>query len=177
MNSENNSRTSLFLMELIIAIFFFSLAAAVSIKLFVSAHTLAKSSTELSNATIWAQSLSEAFYGYNGDIPKIAELFPSSYSTQDTIIIVFDKEWNPLLDSREEAYYEALLKTETADASVVYSDVTDYGNNYSGKAVKGDVAVLNIQNTEVVPSSVPEDKSMIIINYSVDTLLDQKESE
>ena len=82
---ENNSRTSLFLMELIIAVFFFSLAAAVSIRLFVGAHKLTEKSTALSNATIWSQNLAEAFYESNGDVSKIAELYPYAYVTEDGI--------------------------------------------------------------------------------------------
>ena len=140
---ENNSRTSLFLMELIIAVFFFSLAAAVSIRLFVGAHKLTEKSTALSNATIWSQSLSEAFYECNGDVNKIAELFPSAYITENAIILFFDKEWNVLEETHSDASYEAILVTEKADASSVYSDIKDYGSSYSGKAAKGNVAVLN----------------------------------
>ncbi|MCR4995720.1 MAG: hypothetical protein K6A61_00315 [Butyrivibrio sp.] len=174
---ENNSRTSLFLMELIIAVFFFSLAAAVSIRLFVGAHKLTEKSTALSNATIWSQSLSEAFYECNGDVNKIAELFPSAYITENAIILFFDKEWNVLEEAHSDASYEAILVTEKADASSVYSDIKDYGSSYSGKAAKGNVAVLNIKDTDEVISSIPKDQDIVIISYTVDTPLSQKESK
>ena len=172
MNSENNSSTSLFLMELIITIFFFSLASAVSIRLFVSAHTLAKSSTALSNATVWAQSLSEAFYGCKGDVSKIAELFPNSYEAQDTIMLFFDDYWNILPDSHANASYEALLVTKKADAATVYADVPDYGTNHKGKAITGNIAIIDIRDMKEIPSNIPADDKSVIIGYSVDTLID-----
>lgn len=174
---ENNSRTSLFLMELIIAVFFFSLAAAVSIRLFVGAHKLTEKSTALSNATIWSQNLAEAFYESNGDVSKIAELYPYAYVTEDAVILFFDKEWNVLQETHSDASYEALLVAEKADASSVYSDVKDYGSTYSGKVIKGNVAILNVKETDEVISSIPSDQDLIIVSYSVDTPLSQKESK
>ena len=174
---ENNSRTSLFLMELIIAVFFFSLAAAVSIRLFVGAHKLTEKSTALSNATIWSQNLAEAFYECNGNVSKIAELYPYAYVTEDAVILFFDKEWNVLQETHTDASYEALLVSEKADAAAVYSDIKDYGSTYSGKAAKGSVAVLNVKETDEVISSIPQDQDLVIVSYSVDTPLSQKESK
>ena len=174
---ENNSRTSLFLMELIIAVFFFSLAAAVSIRLFVGAHKLTEKSTALSNATIWSQNLAEAFYECNGVIPKIAEMFPYSSASEDAVILFFDEEWNVLQDTHSDASYEALLVAEKVDAATLYSDIKKYGTSYSGKAIKGNIAILNIKETNEVISSIPENKDIIIISYSVDTPLDTKEAK
>lgn len=177
MMPENNSRTSLFLMELIIAVFFFSLAAAVSIRLFVGAHKLTEKSTALSNATIWSQNMSEAFYSCKGDVSKIAELYPTAYTTPDSVILFFDKEWNIVQDAHSEASYEVLLITDKAAATSVYSDVNDYGFDYSGTAMRGNIAVFDIRDTKDVISTIPANSEHIIINYSVDTLISQKESK
>jgi len=177
MMPENNSRTSLFLMELIIAVFFFSLASAVSIRLFVSAHTLTEKSTALSNATIWSQNLSEAFYSCKGDLQKIANLYPTAYTTPDTVILFFDNKWNIVKNTHSDASYEVLLITEKASASSVYSDIKDYGTSYSGNVMKGNVAVIDIRNTKDVISAIPDDKDIIITNYTIDTLLDSKEAK
>ena len=111
------------------------------------------------------------------DVNKIAELFPSAYITENAIILFFDKEWNVLEETHSDASYEAILVTEKADASSVYSDIKDYGSSYSGKAAKGNVAVLNIKDTDEVISSIPKDQDIVIISYTVDTPLSQKESK
>ena len=46
-------------MELIIAILFFSLASAVCVRLFTSAHSLSVDSINLSNSVTWSQNLAE----------------------------------------------------------------------------------------------------------------------
>ena len=80
-------------------------------------------------------------------------------------------------EAHSDASYEALLVAEKADASSVYSDVKDYGSTYSGKVIKGNVAILNVKETDEVISSIPNDQDLIIVSYSVDTPLSQKESK
>lgn len=53
-----SSRSSLFLMELIISILFFSIASAACIQLFVKAHLLDQKTQEQNQALIWSQNLS-----------------------------------------------------------------------------------------------------------------------
>ncbi|MBQ6415183.1 MAG: hypothetical protein IJJ65_02920, partial [Butyrivibrio sp.] len=68
MNTQENSRTSLFLMELIIVILFFALASAICLRLFAGAHLMAENDRNLNHALIWSQNLSESFYGSKGRI-------------------------------------------------------------------------------------------------------------
>ena len=58
-----SSKSSLFLMELIIAILFFSLASAVCIQLFVKSHTLGKTTTDENKSLLMCQNFSEIFLG------------------------------------------------------------------------------------------------------------------
>ena len=58
-----SSKSSLFLMELIIAILFFSLASAVCIQLFVKSHLLGKTTTEANHALLMCQNFSEIYLG------------------------------------------------------------------------------------------------------------------
>lgn len=58
-----SSKSSLFLMELIIAILFFALASAVCIQLFVKAHLLGKTTTEENKALLMCQNFSEIYLG------------------------------------------------------------------------------------------------------------------
>lgn len=72
---NNNARkTGLFLMELIIAILFFSLAAAICIQLFVKSHMISERSIALNHSILLAQNTAEIFYATNGDHEKMASL-------------------------------------------------------------------------------------------------------
>ena len=72
---NNNARkTGLFLMELIIAILFFSLAAAICIQLFVKSHMISERSIALNHSILLAQNTAEIFYATNGDPEKMASL-------------------------------------------------------------------------------------------------------
>ena len=67
MQTKNSSKSGIFLMELILSILFFSIAAAVCVKLFVTAHRLSDQSVNLNHAVAMAESIAEAFYGCNGN--------------------------------------------------------------------------------------------------------------
>lgn len=73
-NRYTPSKTGLFLMELILAILFFSLSAGFCVQLFVRAHILSNESVVLNHSILWAQNMAETFYGCNGDVDEIMEL-------------------------------------------------------------------------------------------------------
>ena len=182
MDQRSNSRLSLFLMELIVAIMFFSLSAAVCVRLFASAHLLSDSTECMTNATIWAQNLAEAFEDTKGNLNDIAKLFPYGYVTYDTndasmkdgaILLYFDDKWNAL-DSLAGASFVAYLNTVTEDADTVYSDITDYGTALIGKARVGHIGILDIRNVENFEFAAPDDYKNIL-KVDVDTYLGKEE--
>ncbi len=183
MNSSRGSKLSLFLMELIIAILFFSVSAAVCVRLFASAHILAERTEGLNHATKWSESLSEVFWGEKGNIIDISDNFPDSYIISsasgdvpdaETLIIVFDENWNVIDHSLSEASYEAMLKVEKKDASEVYSDITDYSVVPVGKAMVGKIAIIDIrENTEVL-SEFPSDSDKVIFRSTIDYYLGEE---
>ena len=63
-----SSRASLFLMELMISILFFSLSSAVCIQLFVKAHAINETTEDISKATLIAQDICEYFHYANGKL-------------------------------------------------------------------------------------------------------------
>ena len=109
MNDAGRSRSSLFLMEMIVTILFFSLAAAVCVKCFVSAHMMGKETYELNHAIAIATGYAEVMRGTDGDIDSIMEVFPDAVKGDDSYIMLFyDGEFNPC----------------NADAAVYAGDVT-----------------------------------------------------
>lgn len=80
MQTRNSSKSGIFLMELILSILFFSIAAAVCVKLFVTSHNLSDRSVKLNEAVTMAENIAEAFYGSNGDEEVFRVLLPEMKS-------------------------------------------------------------------------------------------------
>lgn len=84
---NNNARkTGLFLMELIIAILSFSLAAAICIQLFVKSHMISERSIALNHSILLAQNTAEIFYATNGNPEKMASLLGCGESSDTAAI-------------------------------------------------------------------------------------------
>lgn len=84
---NNNARkTGLFLMELIIAILFFSLAAAICIQLFVKSHMISERSIALNHSILLAQNTAEIFYATNGNPEKMASLLGCGESSDTAAV-------------------------------------------------------------------------------------------
>ncbi len=64
-------KSSLFLIELIIAVLFFSLSAAVCVRLFASAYLLGQQSTYRDVATLQAQSMASLFQNSGGTLDDV----------------------------------------------------------------------------------------------------------
>ncbi len=109
MKRESSSKTSLFLMEMIISILFFAIVGAVCIRLFVSAHLLAKESADLSQATLIATDLAESYLGLDGNMTDLAGLYTDALSSEESLLLFYDEDWNP--SSKDNAAYEALLES------------------------------------------------------------------
>ena len=88
MQTKNSSKSGIFLMELILSILFFSIAAAVCVKLFVTAHRLSDQSVNLNHAVAMAESIAEAFYGCNGNVGELETLFPDAGMDEQTMLSI-----------------------------------------------------------------------------------------
>lgn len=69
----NKTKTSLFLMELIIVIFFFALTGAVCMQVFVNAHIFDRKTNELNEAVRWAENVGECFHEFGSDTETLTE--------------------------------------------------------------------------------------------------------
>ena len=79
-----SSKSSLFLIELIISILFFSLASAACIQLFVKAHLMDEKTQETNQIVMWSQNLSELWYATEGDLVSVYNRLVTDYSTETT---------------------------------------------------------------------------------------------
>ncbi|MCI8466165.1 MAG: hypothetical protein HFI63_10005 [Lachnospiraceae bacterium] len=117
--SQKRHRSSLFLLELIFVIFFFSLASAVCIQLFVKAHLTEQETEALNRAIPLAESAAEAFHSVSGNLEELTELFPGGQINEagDSFQVLYDEGWRPV-ESGEGSYTLSItLDTPTAGAS------------------------------------------------------------
>lgn len=96
MNRQPKSKTSLFLMELIIIILFFSVASAVCVQFFVKAHTIGEKTRELNYAVAAAQGFAEVMRGTDGSMESILAVYPDAIQGNETFFEIFyDEEFQP----------------------------------------------------------------------------------
>lgn len=99
-----SSRSSLFLMELIISILFFSIASAACIQLFVKSHLLGQKTQEQNQAVIWSQNLSSLWLAADGDLNAVFCQLTEDFGTETASLslsedeaclrLCFDQNWN-----------------------------------------------------------------------------------
>lgn len=99
MHIQPTRRSSLFLMELIIAILFFSLASSICVRVFVKSHSLEKESINLNHAVTAATSAAEIFRNHEQPFSILSELYPDGSSLDDTFEIYYDNNWLPCTQS------------------------------------------------------------------------------
>ena len=97
-----HSKTSLFLMELIISILFFSIASAICIQLFVKSHQISTHSVALNQSIHWSENIAELLQAYNGDVKKVCSVleaenhcYASYLDNATAFTLCFDKDWQP----------------------------------------------------------------------------------
>ncbi len=83
-----HSKSSLFLMELIIALLFFSVSSTVCIRLFVKAHSLSAQTVDQNYAVNYAQNMAEAFMGCDGDLQVLQTILSGSQLSEDEDYLV-----------------------------------------------------------------------------------------
>lgn len=163
MNRESNSKTSLFLMELIISILFFSITGAICVRLFVSAHITAQNSVNLSHSVMWAQNLSESYISCDGNLDQMADLYPDTAvlvseegSGSGSLLLFLNDDWQLISHPTDNtsgtadfASYEIVLQADT-----------------SGKMVSAAVNILDIRGTDTLTTAVPAGRQNLI--YSID---------
>ena len=146
-----SSKSSLFLMEMIIAILFFSLASAVCIQLFVKSHLLGKTTTEENKALLMCQNFSEIYLSilpeYYGDSSeKLKEYFLSLPKTDSsfagitdstkwysdtfakesefTLSLFFNEDWNPATE--DNCCYQVLFIFHGYNSETAVSSASTY---------------------------------------------------
>lgn len=165
-----HSKTSLFLMELIISILFFSLASAVCVRLFVKSHQISTHSVALNHSVRWCENIAELLQAYHGDIETVCQLLESAENCSitgaevpDSFSICFDKDWLPIIATdRANIYY--VLSVSAMEASIPSTNDT---NPQGGTAKTFHIAMQSLHDMKPIDSSLP-------VIYELDTIVYQQ---
>lgn len=138
MNNKSKSRTALFLMELIIAILFFSIASAVCMQLFAKAHLTSVKTRELNKAVSIAQSYAEVMRGTDGSIDSIVQCFPEAIVVDNYMEIFYDSDFNVCSPDVAEYVSDVTITPNGAiqNMSIVFVKLSDNTEVYRLNATK-----------------------------------------
>lgn len=116
MKNYHAHKSSLFLMELIIAIVFFALASAVCLQLFVKSHQINRQTEELHQAVNLAVSAAEVFRQSDGSPEEIQALLPELSPVEDGFLASFyDADFSPCGNTGAVYQLQLLLTGEDTD--------------------------------------------------------------
>ena len=109
MNERNSSHSSLFLIELIFVIFFFSLASMLCVQVFVKAHLISKQAKEESLGSNLVSSVAEVL---SDTEVSFNELFPEAKKTKNGWQIPYDKNGEQTSLKHASYYLNVISKTD-----------------------------------------------------------------
>lgn len=122
---KTKSKTSLFLMELIVVILFFSLSSTVCIQLFVKSHLLGTETKDLNQGVLQLQNMAEVFLNSSGDEELFKNYFslgmePSEKNDHVSYYILFDQNYKTT-QSWDTCSYIALASFSSIDSFALTS--------------------------------------------------------
>ena len=135
-------KSSLFLLELILAILFFSIVSAVCVQLFVKSHTISQEAKSLSVAVNECADIAEIVYSSDSPeemIDRLTSAYPDIQINEQTIFIPYD---------------------ENLQKKVVYEITTDSSRTILNAVISfEDIYSLNITHcmTNLLPKEVPNE--------------------
>lgn len=114
MKQYRHSKSSLFLLELMLNLLFFAVLVTICLQLFLKAHNLSKDTTLLHRAVTACNSIAEVYQSNLGVEDMLLTIFPEALNLNDTILIYFDSNFTAC--SEFESTYRAILsKNEGSD--------------------------------------------------------------
>lgn len=120
MNRQKNTRFSLFLIELMIAILFFSLGSAICIQVFVKAYTVNEDAKRLSFASLNASSAASALKYTDGTADSLKEYFPMISQDEKGLVVYYDKKFNEC--KKENSFFTMYITQKQMD-STIYANI------------------------------------------------------
>lgn len=117
-------RSSMFLMELIIGILFFSLASGVCVRIFVASRNKSEKAANLNAAVIICQSATDIMYyneGKDETLNTLEKSYPNLERNPNGAYVFFDADWKPC-EKNQAAFI--LRVQHLIDGKMLYANTT-----------------------------------------------------
>ena len=124
-----NNKAPLTLMEQLIMILVFALAAAICLRMFALANTISSNVAEQEQAVLRVQNTAEALKMFRGDFDMLAESWGGK-RTEEGWIIDYDKNWEETVEERPFYTVEAV---KLDDEVPLLGSASVTANNRNGK--------------------------------------------
>lgn len=163
------SKSGLFLFELIVVIFLFTISSAVCISIFAKSYTFSTDSENLTMSSMKAETVAEVFKKSDGDADAIIEAVNANSDTYNMIMsenngsdefimnFYFDEMWENT-DDHNAVYTITLTKTIeswTKTGELVSGNITVNSVDKTDKKVKKEI--LNMDAKKYIASSKTDD--------------------
>lgn len=122
---HRNSRSALFLMELIFAILFFAIASAVCVQLFVRAHLISRDTQDLNQAMAGAQSAAAILQAEQGDLAAASVLLEGSQMEDGVLTLRYDADWQPAEEEAQTSYLLQMTPDEEQTTRITVTRIED----------------------------------------------------
>lgn len=107
MNQYRHSKSSLFLMEIILNILFFSILATFCVQIFFKGYQLSENTKKLHQAVTACVSIAEICQSTDSPKEALSSIYPESMSLDATILIYYDRDF--LACGKQNAVYRATV--------------------------------------------------------------------
>jgi len=139
----NRSKSTLFLIEQIIAIAVFAICAVACIRIISTAYFNSRDSRDIGFAIIAAESVAEGFKSVSGDFGQVADIFKGTKTDingEAAVFVYYDTNWQ-LSTDRDASFILSLSENKTTDFS-------------SYRLVEGVVSVERISGDELISFNI-----------------------
>ena len=119
MNKYRHSKSSLFLLEIMLNILFFAVLVTICLQLFFKAHNLSTDTSALHRAVTTCTSIAEVYQSNPDGEEMILNIYPDAIILNNTIIIYFDYTFTPCAEF--ESSYRAILSNNAKEQALEIS--------------------------------------------------------
>lgn len=127
MKKQTSSRSGLLLMEIIIAILFFSVVSAICLQLFVKAHNMGTDTEELDMAVRQCSSVAEILSQGAQPMEQLDEIYSGSDLSDDGGFIYFNEDFQTC--KKDDSQYHLDISSSPEDKGITTYDIALYAND------------------------------------------------
>lgn len=128
MSNRNASRSTLFLMELVMVVFMFALCGAVCLGLFATSQKMTDESDSLNHAVAISRTAAGCYKAADGDLRETLHLMsvPGTLTDTGSAAVYYDAAWSPVAAPAEKGFCLEIQSISDSAAALQAADITVY---------------------------------------------------